>query len=348
MKVKILIGILASFMVTGTMHGQGNQNGFNYTGQLSEDPDWGAKYNTSAADRLVLSKLQRALDSGFVNLLINPGDYKTTVYNHRFTFDTAAQKKSILDGTKCPTCYYGQSPASGNHFSYMYQVVLETKEFSTLYNKSLKYNDSLQEIEKKRVAENQSNHGSAAKDAQLQKEMEALQKEIEKQTAGGQMPDEKLLAEMERKGTELGNRAENSKNEQYLPPDTLRNLYYNRYVSKIWLDVMSNTPMYKNEVAMYTTMQNNPAYIYKPLNIPGCEFACIYFDKTQENDKLLSHTNPVFVAYTGTLFENGAKLPVDWVAPYCLRITMKANMQQIQELVAKIKFTALKKGLVQK
>ena len=88
-------------------------------------------------------------------------------------------------------------------------------------------------------------------------------------------------------------------------------------------------------------LNNNPDYYFKELKIPGCAFACIYFDKYNKSTELAHSSQPVFMAYIGTIYPGSQALPKAWLNPFCVRVTFSGNLEQIKAISEKIDFTKL-------
>jgi hypothetical protein len=129
---------------------------------------------------------------------------------------------------------------------------------------------------------------------------------------------------------------------QKISDDTLHAMYGNSHANKSNVTITTNDPILAADKTAYLALKNNPNYYIKEVNIPGCEFAVIYFDRYNKSEFLPFSHNPVLVAYVGTIYANKTALPKAWVKPYCVRLTYSGNLQQINEMYPKIDFSNLR------
>ncbi|MCC6720708.1 MAG: hypothetical protein IT243_00785 [Bacteroidia bacterium] len=312
--------------------------GFTYTGELFQDPEWGWSYNTSEQDRIVLARTNKIIIAASKNLIENPGDYNTSIYDMSFAFDPQKQKESKANGSKCVTCYYSHNPNTGEHFQYEHKISLELIENTESYLKKHNIDDSLSKLiisisEKRR-------NSATGNEKKLKEEMEKLQKEIENMDMSN--IDERKLAEIEEKSKRIKTMGDENEKSQTISDDTLHAMYGCSYSLKSDLLITTNTPLLNSEKNNLQQLKNKNGFYYKEINIPGCDFACIYFDMYKKSDKFQYSSYPTFIAYIGRLYNNKNELPKPWVNPYCVRITFSGNLPQINECYKKIDFVKLK------
>ena len=314
--------------------------GLIYSGELFNDPDWGWSYNTSEQDRTVLSNTQKIMLEATKKLRENPGDYTAELTDMSFAFDPKQQEISKANGSKCVTCYYSHNPNNGEHFQYRFDIRLDLIEESESFNKKFQIDDSLSKLilsisEKRKKAGN-----TEENEKRLKEEMEKLQKEIESMDPS--KIDEKKLAEIEEKSKRLSKMGDANEKTQKISDDTLHAMNGCSYASKSNFVITTNKPLLQTEKTKYTSLKSKNGYYYKEISIPGCDFACIYFDMYNKSENLDFSHNPVLVAYIGQIYKSKAELPKQWVAPFCVRITYSGNLKQINEFYKKVDFTKLR------
>lgn len=312
----------------------GNAQGgrFTYSGEPFNDPEWGKSYKTSEDDRRVLSTAHALIREAVNRLEKEPGDYNVSVaadMSHVFDAEKSANPK-------CPNCFFSISPHTGSHLNYIYDLRLELVEGSKTYMQKAERDDNLNtilmaEMESKRAGSN---------DGQVQADMAAYQREVEKMTASGKI-DEAKLEELQRKANAVNIKADTNANEQSLDKDFQRILMMSAYANVIKLRIITNEPVMTSEQILYASMKNNADYYYKELHLPGLSFAVIYFDKHHKSASFPFSENYTLVAYAGESYKNMAKLPKPWVKPFCIKLTANGNLEQLNELIGKIDFTKL-------
>lgn len=319
--------------------------GFTYSGELFQDPDWGTGYKTTVTDRVQFKTLQNAIDQAVRPLIQSPGDYSCSINDMRFIYDSLAQEETRAAGSSCVTCVFSVSPVYGEYLQYQYELKLDLLEGSATHTKDALLRGNLKERVEIELNRLKVNSDADQNNAAIQSEMEALQKQIEKLTADGKMPDEKALAEIEAKSRAIASRAENNEANQSINEDTLHNWYGAAYANVMRIDVHSNDPLSGIEINSLKDLTEDPGFVYKPLTIPGCDFACIYFDGHNISDDLTYSDTPFFLAYIGKIYTSSSELPKEWVKPFCLRISFSGNEEQINQIIKKIDFTKFKSGI---
>lgn len=310
-------------------------NGFSYTGVFFDDPDWGKSYNASETDRQLLSRTNKCIYDATARLLKTLGDYEIQITDMSFAFDPVKQEESRKNGSKCVTCYYSHNPATGEYFQYTVTIRLDLKEESSLFIKKAQRDDSIAQ----KVQSFTTVNSNAASEKQLQEEMNKLQKEIA--SVDYSKLTESQLAEIERKGKRLDQLAAGTSGVKTIPDDSLHAIYGDSYAQRIDISFKTNVPLTVTDKSGLIALKNNPAFFFQELNIPGCSFACIYFDKYNQNAALSHSDNYVFVAYIGKTYPNKASMPKDWVDPFCFKITFSGNLEQIKAISGQIDFTKL-------
>lgn len=346
--LKISFKIISSISILfglGFAHQALQPSGFTYSGELFQDPDWGPGYKTTESDRIQFKNLQVAIDQAMRTLIQSPGDYSSTRNDMRFLYDSIAQEESRAAGNSCGTCVFSVSPVHGEYLQYQYELKLDLLEGSATQAKDVIIREKLKsnvlnESERLKVNSNADQNNTA-----IQSEMEALQKQIEKLTADGNMPDDKMLAEIEAKSRAIASRAEKNEALQSINEDTLHNWFGAAYANVIRIDIHTNDPLSGIEINSLKDLTEDPGFVYKPLTIPGCDFACIYFDGHNISDDLTYSDTPFFLAYIGKIYTSSSELPKEWVKPFCLRISFSGNEEQINQIIKKIDFTKLKSGI---
>lgn len=330
---------LTLFLVKDSMSQKVHKpTGFTYTGEFFQDADWGWSYNTSEKDRIVLDRTNKIIIAATKNLIDNPGDYTIDISDMSFAFDPQKQKESKANGNKCVTCYYSHNPNTGEHFQYVHKISLEMIENSVSYLKKYNIDDSLSKLiisisEKRR-------NSATDKEKKLKEEMEKLQKEIENMDMNNL--DERKLAEIEEKSKRIKNMGDENEKSQTISDDTLHAMYSCSYSLKSDLLITTNKPLLNSEKNNFQQLKNKNGFYYKEINIPGCDFACIYFDMYKKSDKFQYSSYPTLIAYIGRVYNNKNELPKPWVDPYCVRITFSGNLPQINECYKKIDFVKLR------
>jgi len=320
-------------------------SGFTYSGELFQDPDWGTGYKTTVTDRVHFKTLQDAIDQGMRTLIQSPGDYSCSINDMRFIYDSLAQEESRAAGSSCVTCVFSVSPVYGEYLQYQYELKLDLLEGSATHAKDALLKEKLKERVEAELIRLKTNSDADQNNIAIQSEMETLQKQIEQLTADGKMPDEKTLAEIEAKSRAIASRAENNEANQSINDDTLHNWYGAAYANVIRIDVHSNDPLSGMEINSLKDLTEDPGFVYKPLTIPGCDFACIYFDGHNISDDLTYSDTPFFLAYIGKIYTSSSELPKEWVKPFCLRISFSGNEEQINQIIKKIDFTKFRTGI---
>lgn len=314
--------------------------GFIYSGELFEDPDWGGSYNTSEEDRRILSNVQKLMEEATQKILNEPGDYTTSVNDMSFAFDPKKQEISKANGSKCVTCYYSYNPKSGEHFQYSYAITLEMIENSESFMKKYKIDDSISNLLLSIMENRKNDENNVETEKRLMEEMEQLQKEIENTDPNAL--DEKKIKEIEEKSKRLKQKSDNQYKNKTISDDTLHAMNGFSHALKTDLIITTNKPMLQSEKAMFSSFKNKRDYYYKEITIPGCDFACIYFDKYNKSDQLDFSHNPVLIAYIGRIYNSKAEMPKQWVKPFCVRVKFSGNIEQINEIYKNIDFSKLR------
>lgn len=314
--------------------------GFIYTGELFNDPDWGWSYKTSEIDRTQLSRANDLIKLSLKQLLAEPGDYSTSLTDMSFAFDPKEQEKSKANGSKCVTCYYSYNPNGGVHFQYRADVRLELLEDSESYRNKASIDDSIFNLTQKIIADKKKAGNTEDNEKKLKEEMEKYQKKIESMDMS--KLTEAQIAEIERKSKQISDMGNANEKIQKISDDTVHAMNGSTYASKSNVTITTNDPILAAEKAAYLALKNNPNYYIKEVNIPGCEFAVIYFDRYNKSEFLPFSHNPVLVAYVGTIYSSKTALPKAWVKPFCVRLTYSGNLHQINEIYPKIDFLKLK------
>lgn len=315
------------------------QSGFIYSGEPFVDPDWGRSYKTSEQDRALLKSVDEKFKAAAKKLLENPGDYNLTVDDMSFVFDEAKQKENKANGSKCVTCIYSTSPAQGQHFRYTFLVRMEMIEDSKTYLRKGKLDDSLNTIQRKDLERKRQTNNSDAKEKQIQKEMEEYQKEVEKLDMSKLTPEQ--LEAIAKKGEAIGAKADANDKAQQPDDGFYHNLFAAKFAGKIDVLFETNNGMLSAEKNKLVSLKNNPDYFFEELKIPGCSFACIYFDRYMKSELSYSET-PSFIAYSGNVYDKESAIPRQWVKPFCVRVSFSGNMEQIKQVRDKIDFSQLK------
>lgn len=314
--------------------------GYTYSGELFNDPDWGWSYKASPQDCALMKRMHEQIALALKKLEEEPGDYTFTKTDYTFAFDPKIQEESKAQGAKCLTCFYSLNPNMGDHFEYTYTLKFELIEESETYRKKAQVDDSLSRIASDLMMNRRAASNSDAREKELQAEMEQYRKEVERMDMS--KLTEAQLKEIERKGTAIGNKANKNDKDQKIDNDSLHDMNGAGYAQVCNLRVRTNAQMYTDEKQLLLSLRNNPAFYFRELQIPGCDFACIYFDRFNKSEKLSYSNNPVFVAYIGRSYPNQAALPKPWVQPFCVRVTFSGNLKQIDELRNKIDFAKLR------
>ncbi|NUM32136.1 MAG: hypothetical protein HUU47_07405 [Bacteroidetes bacterium] len=314
--------------------------GFIYSGELFEDPDWGWSYNTSENDRILLSKTHKLIAEATKKIIDQPGDYTTSVNDMSFAFDPQKQEESKANGSNCVTCYYSANPNSGNHFQYKYTITLDMVENSESYMKKYKIDDSISKLVLSVSEKRKNDIKKVDEENILKEEMEKLQKEIE--NIDPSKLDEKKLKEIEEKSKRLQQMGNNLYKNNTISNDTLHAMSGFSFALKSDLIITTNIPLLKSEKELYSSLKNKSGYYYKEISIPGCDFACIYFDMYNKSDELEFSQNPVLIAYIGKTYNSKSEMPKQWVKPFCVRVKYTGNIHQINELYKNIDFTKMR------
>lgn len=317
-----------------------SSSGFLYSGELFNDPDWGWSYKTSEQDRRVLSNTHKIMLEATINLRENPGDYNSELNDMSFAFDPKKQEENKAQGCKCITCYYSHNPKHGDHFQYRFDIRLDLLEESESYKKKFEIDDSLSKIAFAKIEKKMKEMNSDENEKKLNEEMEKLRKEIENMDPNN--IDEKKLAEIEEKSKRLSNKYDGNDKSKKMDDDTLHAMNGCSYATISNFVITTNQPLLVSEKAKFSSLKNKGDYYYKEITIPGCDFACIYFDKYNKSENLVFSHNPVLIAYIGRTYKSKTELSRQWIDPFCLRITYSGNLTQINEMIKKVEFTKLR------
>ncbi len=318
------------------------QGEFIYSGEPFVDPEWGRSYKTSEQDRVLLKNVDEKLKTAAKKLLENVGDYNLSTDDMSFFFDAEKQQEYKANGTKCVTCIYSTSPSQGQHFRYKFNIRMEMIEDSKTFMRKGKLDDSLNTIQMNDLEQKRKANNSEAKEKQMQKEMEEFQKEVEKMDMS-KLTSEQLEA-IAKNGEALGAKADANDKAQQQDNVFFHNLFAAKFAGKIDVLFETNNGMLAAEKSKLLSLKNSPDYFFEELKIPGCSFACIYFDRYMKSD-FSFHENPVFIAYNGNVYDKSSSLPREWVKPFCVRVTFSGNMEQIKQVREKIDFSKLKEIL---
>ena len=318
------------------------QGGFIYSGEPFVDSDWGRSYKTSGQDRTLLKRIDEKLKAAAKKILENAGDYNISADDMSFIFDAEKQQENKANGTKCVTCIYSTSPAQGQHFRYKFNIRMEMIEDSKTFVRKGKLDDSLNTIQMNDLEQKRKANNSEAKEKQMQKEMEEFQKEVEKMDMSKLTPEQ--LDAITKKGEAIGAKADANDKAQHQDNGFFHNLFAAKFAGKVDVLFETNNGMLAAEKNKLLSLKNSPDYFFEELKIPGCSFACIYFDRYMKSD-FSFHENPVFIAYSGNVYDTESSLPREWVKPFCIRVSFSGNMEQIKQVRDKIDFSQLKEIL---
>lgn len=320
---------------------QAQENNFQYSGEIFFDSEWGFSYKLSNPDKLVLQKTHGIMEKSVSRVKDQMGDYNVSIHDMSYPFDEAKQKSDPPSNGKCSTCYFGNSPKNGEHFRYRYEIHLEMKEGSSIYMDKYRIDDSIQQYILKLSEEKKNKSNAPERQAALQAELERITKEIELLSTQAMTPQ--VIDQIQEKTKLLEQKSKNLGNDIDLPKDSLHAITGMSHALLVKLVVSTNEFLTKEKYTHFQEMNNDRNFIYTPLQITGCRFACIYFDKYNKRSDRFSYTdNPVFVAYLGTVYENENSISRQWLNPSEVKVTFSGSLEQIKQLVSLVDFQQLR------
>ncbi|MCC6253260.1 MAG: hypothetical protein IT238_12445 [Bacteroidia bacterium] len=317
-------------------------NGFTHRGDFFDDKDWGTLYKTTEEDRRIFSRIDKIIHESIVELLksIEEQYEASIVHDLSSVFDSAKQQKALKNGVKCVTCV-GSDINFDLHFSYHVITRLDMIEESEEYKKNALRGDSLFKVESNSIIY----QDKTVSESQVNAEMEKLEKEIA--AIDLSKATEEQIAEIERKGKrieQLSSQSTNIKGE--ISKDSLHALRGLSYAERMDISISTNQPLYVAKRNTLISLKNKKdRFVFKELTIPGCAFTCIYFDKYNDLiDELGGQTShPVFLAYIGNIYPNKESTPRAYLDPFCVTVTFKGNLEQIESIYKQIDYVKLSK-----